>query len=131
MPANNPNPPASPRLVNRKARHDYHIRESLETGIVLQGSEVKSIRDSKVSLAEGYAMVRKRLQRTMAKEGLYRMVSVGLPVDPHAMTVIEVVDSDAHAPGTVIDEIRPGYRWNDKVVRFAEVRAARNKDQNP
>jgi len=83
------------------------------------------------SLAEGYAMVRKRLQRAMAKEGLYRMVSVGLPVDPHAMTVIEVVDADEHPPGTVVEEIRPGYRWNDKVVRFAEVRAARNLNQNP
>jgi len=83
------------------------------------------------ALAEGYAMVRKRLQRAMAKEGLYRMVSVGLPVDPHAMTVIEVVDSDEHAPGTVVEEIRPGYRWNDKVVRFAEVRAARSINQNP
>jgi molecular chaperone GrpE len=83
------------------------------------------------AMAEGYAMVRKRLQRTMAKEGLYRMVSVGLPVDPHAMTVIEVVDAEDHAPGTVVEEIRPGYRWNDKVVRFAEVRAARQVNQNP
>jgi SsrA-binding protein len=57
MPANHPNPPASPRMVNRKARHDYHILESLEVGVVLQGSEVKSIRDGKASLAEGYAMV--------------------------------------------------------------------------
>ena len=47
------------------------------------------------ALAEGYAMVRKRLQRAMAKEGLYRMASVGLPVDPHAMTVVEVVDGEA------------------------------------
>lgn len=83
------------------------------------------------ALAEGYAMVRKRLHRAMAKEGLYRMASVGLPVDPHAMTVIEVVDAeDHHAPGTVVEEIRPGYRWNGKVVRFAEVRAARTTNQH-
>ncbi len=84
------------------------------------------------ALAEGYAMVRKRLHRAMAKEGLYRMASLGLPVDPHAMTVVEVVEAeDHHAPGTVVEEIRPGYRWNDKVVRFAEVRAARTSQQNP
>lgn len=84
------------------------------------------------ALAEGNAMVRKRLQRAMAKEGLYRMASVGLPVDPHAMTVIEVVEAEDHqAPGTVVEEIRPGYRWNGKVVRFAEVRAARNTNTNP
>jgi molecular chaperone GrpE len=84
------------------------------------------------ALAEGYAMVRKRLHRAMAKEGLYRMTSLGLPVDPHAMTVVEVVDAeDHHAPGTVVEEIRPGYRWNGKVVRYAEVRAARAANQSP
>jgi len=84
------------------------------------------------ALAEGYVMVRKRLHRAMAKEGLYRMASVGLPVDPHAMTVVEVVEPEDHqAPGTVVEEIRPGYRWNDKVIRYAEVRAARNVNQQP
>mgnify|MGYP005846900691 CR=1 FL=1 len=47
----------SPRIANRKAFHDYHISEKLEVGIVLVGSEVKSIRHSHVSLAEGFARV--------------------------------------------------------------------------
>jgi hypothetical protein len=33
--------------VNRKAYHDYHIQESLEAGIVLKGSEIKSIREGR------------------------------------------------------------------------------------
>lgn len=40
---------------NRKARHDYHILESIEMGLVLAGSEIKSIRAGKVSLAGAYA----------------------------------------------------------------------------
>ncbi len=47
----------SPRIDNRKARHDYHIDHKVEVGIVLQGSEVKSIRNSEVSLGEGFARV--------------------------------------------------------------------------
>ncbi len=47
----------SPRIVNRRARHDYHVLEDLEVGIELQGSEVKSVRNGKVSLAEGFAQV--------------------------------------------------------------------------
>lgn len=43
-----------PTIENRRARHDYHIDETLECGLSLQGSEVKSIRDGKASLAEGY-----------------------------------------------------------------------------
>jgi len=46
-----------PRIENRRARHDYHILERLETGIALQGSEVKSIRQGHVSLGEGYARI--------------------------------------------------------------------------
>ena len=41
--------------VNRKAYHDYHIQETLEAGIVLKGSEIKSIRDGKVNLSDAYA----------------------------------------------------------------------------
>jgi molecular chaperone GrpE len=78
------------------------------------------------ALADGYALVCKRLHRAMAKENLYRMTTLGQAVDPHSMTVIEVVDPEDHqAPGTVVEEIRPGYRWNGNVVRYAEVRAAR------
>lgn len=41
-------------IENRKARFDYAILDTLETGMVLKGSEIKSIREGKVSLAEGY-----------------------------------------------------------------------------
>ena len=40
--------------VNKRARHDYLIDEEIEAGIVLEGSEVKSIRDGKVSLSEAF-----------------------------------------------------------------------------
>jgi SsrA-binding protein len=41
--------------VNRKAYHDYHIQESFEAGLVLKGSEIKSIRAGKVNLSDAYA----------------------------------------------------------------------------
>ncbi|HUX48858.1 MAG TPA: SsrA-binding protein SmpB [Dehalococcoidia bacterium] len=41
--------------VNRKAYHNYHIQESVEAGIVLKGSEIKSIREGKVNLSDAYA----------------------------------------------------------------------------
>lgn len=43
---------------NRKARHDYFIEDSYEAGIMLQGWEVKAIREQRVSLAEAYIIVR-------------------------------------------------------------------------
>ena len=44
--------------VNRKAQHDYVVTDSLECGIMLVGSEVKSIRGHKVSLSESYAKIK-------------------------------------------------------------------------
>ena len=43
--------------VNRRARHDYAIEETLEAGIVLTGTEIKSIRAGRVNLAEAYARI--------------------------------------------------------------------------
>jgi len=40
--------------TNRKAYHNYHIGESVEAGIVLTGSEIKSIRNGRVSLGDAY-----------------------------------------------------------------------------
>jgi SsrA-binding protein len=47
------------RLVaqNRRARHDYSILDTVEAGLVLTGTEVKSLRHGKASLAEAYAVV--------------------------------------------------------------------------
>lgn len=42
---------------NRKARHDFFIEDSLEVGIVLKGTEVKSIRQGKLNLKESYASI--------------------------------------------------------------------------
>jgi SsrA-binding protein len=43
--------------VNKRARFDYHISETFEAGLVLQGTEVKSLRDGRVNLQDAYADV--------------------------------------------------------------------------
>ena len=43
--------------TNRKARHDYHILERFEAGIVLRGTEVKSLRSGKANLNDAFASV--------------------------------------------------------------------------
>ena len=44
---------------NKKARHDYFIEEVYEVGIVLTGTEIKSVRQGKVSIKESYAKIEK------------------------------------------------------------------------
>ena len=50
---------AGPRTiaVNRRARHEFTIEETIDAGLVLTGTEIKSIRAGKVSLAEAYAHI--------------------------------------------------------------------------
>lgn len=51
--------PGADRLIasNRRARHEYDIEESVEAGLVLTGTEVKSLRTGRASLGEAYARV--------------------------------------------------------------------------
>ena len=45
-------------ILNRKARYDYFVEEEIEAGIVLTGTEIKSIRMGKVNLKDSYAIIR-------------------------------------------------------------------------
>lgn len=45
-------------IQNKKARHDFFIEETIETGIVLSGTEVKSIRQGKANLKDSYAVIK-------------------------------------------------------------------------
>lgn len=58
---------------NKRARHDYFIEDTLECGIALQGTEVKSIRNGQLNLKDSYAQV---------KNG--ELLLVGMHVSPYA-----------------------------------------------
>ena len=44
--------------TNRRARFNFHILETFEAGLVLRGSEIKSIRDGQINIAEAYVQIR-------------------------------------------------------------------------
>jgi SsrA-binding protein len=48
----------SARIRNKKARHDYEIIETIEAGLVLEGSEVKSVRNGKCNIDDAFGRVR-------------------------------------------------------------------------
>jgi SsrA-binding protein len=55
---------------NKRARHDYHIEDTFEAGLVLMGTEVKSLRAGRASLVDGYATV---------KDGEAWLINVHIP----------------------------------------------------
>ena len=83
------------------------------------------------SFLEGYGLIQKRLRRALASEQVAHIACEGKPVDPELMTVIEVVDEPRDRPGTVVKELRRGYTWRGRVIRFAEVQAVRGAWKSP
>jgi SsrA-binding protein len=68
---------------NRRARHDYHLLERVETGVVLTGTEVKSLREGRATLAQAYAEVR---------DG--ELWLVGLHISPYEQASVGAHDPD-------------------------------------
>lgn len=76
-------------------------------------------------LADGYALSLRRVERALTAAGLEPFDCVGRPFDPDLMEVIEAAEAAGRASGTVVEEVRRGYRWKGRVFRYAQVRVAR------
>jgi len=93
---------------------------AVRTACQQQSASQKPLLDS---LVEGYGLIQNRLHKAMKAENLERIPAVGYPVDLNCMTVVEAVADPSKTPGTVVREIRRGYRCHGKIIRFAEVAA--------
>ena len=51
-------PAGTPKIRNKKARYNYHVLETLEAGLVLEGSEVKALRQGKCNIDEAFGRIR-------------------------------------------------------------------------
>jgi molecular chaperone GrpE len=101
----------------------YPWRDRAVAACRLQAGQARA--DSFDALAEGFALIQARLDRALREHDLQRIPCIGRRVDPNAMTVVAVVDDPSREPGEVVEEVRPGYRWNGVVIRYAEVAAVR------
>jgi len=70
--------------VNRKARHDYFIDETVEAGIMLLGAEVKSLREGKGNLKDSYAKITKGGEAFL----------VGVHITPYGYAARDIPDPD-------------------------------------
>lgn len=70
----------------------------------------------------GLELALKELSAVLAEQGVEKIEVVGKPFDPHRMECIEVV---AGADNIVIEELLPGYRLHDKILRVAQVKVGK------
>ena len=70
-------------ILNRRARHEYHILETYEAGMMLLGPEVKSIRTGQANLAEAHCIIRaNKLLLIGCHISPYKPAAMNNPVDP-------------------------------------------------
>lgn len=122
---------------NRKARHDYFIEEKYECGIVLHGTEVKSIRAGRVNLKESYCIIRDSQIYILGMHiSPYEQGSI-FNVDPLRERVllmhkreIRKLDSDSSQKGYSIVPLRIYANDNGKVkMEIALVKGKHNYDK--
>jgi molecular chaperone GrpE len=75
---------------------------------------------------KGVELIYKQLQEALQKIGVERVAAQGQPFDPRFHEAIEVVDSNAVEDHHVLEELQPGYKIKDRLLRPAMVRVARN-----
>ncbi|WP_406698195.1 nucleotide exchange factor GrpE [Singulisphaera sp. Ch08] len=104
----------------RRLIKSYHERTK---EIVRHQGQVR--REVVEALLEGYGLIQTRLRRALKSERIHAIECLNRPVDPELMTVVEVVEDPDRPPGVVVSELRRGYTWQGRLLRYAEVRASR------
>jgi molecular chaperone GrpE len=77
------------------------------------------------ALAEGLKMVLRQFEDALNTVGIQRIASVGKPFDPSEHEAVQHVHTDQVPPGAVAQELRAGYRWQDRLIRPALVVVAK------
>ena len=81
---------------------------------------------SATDLHEGLELIHKQLFDALGKLGLQVIHAKGEPFDPHQHQAIEMVETDEVPDQHVFDELQPGYKLKDRLLRPAMVRVAKN-----
>jgi molecular chaperone GrpE len=79
-------------------------------------------------LVTGIEATMRELEKVFAQHGVSRIAAMGLPLDPNQHQAMMEVPSDEHEPGTIVQEMQPGYMIRDRLLRPAMVGVAKKPD---
>jgi molecular chaperone GrpE len=80
------------------------------------------------SLVTGIEATQRELEKAFAAHGITRIAATGMPLDPNQHQAMLEIPSDEAEPGTVVQEIQPGYMIKDRLLRPAMVGVAKKPD---
>jgi molecular chaperone GrpE len=109
------------------ARDMLAIKDHLERALAAVGEELRADKTASQFLA-GIEATARELEAVFQRQGITRIKSVGEELDPHRhQAMMEMPSADAE-PGTIIEEMQPGYMMKDRLLRPALVGVAKKSD---
>ncbi len=112
----------------RKAGREDVLRELLPVFDNLERAISSSQAATDVKgVVDGLNMILKQFEASLGRAGVVKLKSIGLPFDPTVHEAIQQIETDEHAPGTVVSEIQSGYTQGERLVRAAMVVVAKPK----
>ncbi len=80
--------------------------------------------DAEQPFVKGVRIIHKKLLALLETHGVLPFESVGTPFNHNLHEAVAMAKHEGSEPGTVVDELRRGYLWNNELLRAAQVRVA-------
>ena len=85
---------------------------------------LQSANGAEQSFVTGVRNIHQKFLALLGTYGVFPFESVGTPFNHNLHEAVAMMNHEAHEPGTVVDELRRGYLWNNELLRAAQVRVA-------
>jgi molecular chaperone GrpE len=109
------------------ARDILAIKDHLDRALAAVSDELRADKVASNFLA-GIEATSRELDAAFARNGVTRIESVGEPLDPHRHQAMMEIPTDEAEPGTIVEEMQPGYMLKDRLLRPALVGVAKKPD---
>jgi molecular chaperone GrpE len=109
------------------ARDMLAIKDHLDRALAAVGDDLRADKTASQFLA-GIESTSRELDAVFGRHGIERVKSVGETLDPHRHQAMMEIPSNEAEPGTIVEEMQPGYVMKDRLLRPALVAVARKPD---
>ena len=109
------------------ARDMLAIKDHLDRALAAVGDDLRADKTASQFLA-GIEATARELESVLQRHGVERVKSIGEQLDPHRHQAMMEIPSDEAEPGTIVEEMQPGYLLKDRLLRPALVAVAKKAD---
>ena len=118
---------ASAYAAAQFAKDMLAIKDHLERALIAVTEELRADKTASQFLA-GIESTARELEAVFSRHGITRIESIGEQLDPHRHQAMMEIPSDKAKPGTIVEEMQPGYMIKDRLLRPALVGVAKKPD---